>query len=298
MGIERCIELVRDGLGPRDIPVEIENVQRWRASADAAERSSEGRIFLAGDAAHTMPPTGGFGGNTGVQDGYDLAWKLVYVLQGHAGEGLLATYDAERRPVGKFTVEQAYTRYVVRLAPELGKENLLPYVPEATVELGYRYDSPAIVHEGDGERPICENPLEPSASPGARVPHLWVEHDGAKVSTVDLTGTELVLFAGPDGSAWVDAGRLRRSVFRWPPIAWRRTVISLIRATLSQGGTGRIARERCCFGPTASSPGARRRPIQMPRLFSTVSCVRCSRARTLCFRNTRCRGRRRPRQFF
>ncbi len=221
MSVERCIELVRDGLGPRDMPVEIENVQRWRATADAAERSSEGRVFLAGDAAHTMPPTGGFGGNTGVQDGYDLAWKLAYVLKGDAGEGLLTTYDLERRPVGKFTVEQAYTRYVVRLAPELGKENLLPYVPEATVELGYRYDSPAILYGDATERPICENPLEPTASPGARAPHFWVQREGATVSTVDLTGTELVLLAGPDGTAWVDAARDAAAALDVPLVAYR-----------------------------------------------------------------------------
>jgi 2-polyprenyl-6-methoxyphenol hydroxylase-like FAD-dependent oxidoreductase len=221
MSAERCVELVRDGLGPRDIPVEIENVQRWRASADAAERFAEGRVFLAGDAAHTMPPTGGFGGNTGVQDGYDLAWKLAYVLNGRAGEGLLATYDAERRPVGKYTVEQAYTRYVLRLAPELGKEDLLPYVSEVAVELGYLYDSPAIAHEGDGERPICENPHEPTARPGSRAPHLWLQRDGEPVSTVDLTGRQLVLLAGPGGGAWCDAARAAAAALDVPLAAYR-----------------------------------------------------------------------------
>ena len=96
---------------------------------------------VAGDAVHVMPPTGGFGGNTGVQDGYDLAWKLAYVLDGTAGPALLDTYDAERRPVGSFATEQAYTRYVLRLDPGLGKDDLMPIVDEATVELGYRYRS-------------------------------------------------------------------------------------------------------------------------------------------------------------
>ena len=57
-------------------------MQRWSASAEYAERLRNGRVFLAGDSAHVMPPTGGFGGNNGVQDGYDLAWKLAYVLDG------------------------------------------------------------------------------------------------------------------------------------------------------------------------------------------------------------------------
>ena len=168
MGIERCIELVRDGLGPRDIPVEIENVQRWRASADAAERSSEGRIFLAGDAAHTMPPTGGFGGNTGVQDGYDLAWKLAYVLKGYAGEGLLATYDPERRPVGKFTVEQAYTRYVVRLAPELGKENLLATCPRQLSSLATATTRPPSFMGTASDRSARTRSSRPRARAGGR----------------------------------------------------------------------------------------------------------------------------------
>ena len=138
---ERCIEYVRRALGDPDIAVEIESVQRWSSMADWAERLREGRVFLAGDAAHVMPPTGGFGGNAGVHDADNLAWKLALVLRGQAGPALLDSYDAERRPVAELTVEQAYTRYVMRLDPGLGKENLMPIVGEATVELGYRYHS-------------------------------------------------------------------------------------------------------------------------------------------------------------
>ena len=167
----RCVQLVRTGLGVPDLPVEIENVQPWIASAEWAERFSDGRIFLAGDAAHAMPPTGGFGGNTGVHDADNLAWKLAAVLNGTAGPELLATYDAERRPVGEFTAEQAYTRWVVRLAPELGKEGLAPFVPDAPIELGYRYRSDAIVGEEGDDGALYENPHEPSGSPGARAPH-------------------------------------------------------------------------------------------------------------------------------
>ena len=149
---ERCVDFVREALGAPGLPVEIENVQRWNACAEWAARLQDGRVFLVGDAAHNMPPTGGFGGNTGVQDGHNLAWKLALVLDGRAGPDLLATYDAERRPVAELTVEQAYTRYVLRLAPELGKENLQPLVSEATVELGYRYRSSAVLSEADGDR--------------------------------------------------------------------------------------------------------------------------------------------------
>jgi 2-polyprenyl-6-methoxyphenol hydroxylase-like FAD-dependent oxidoreductase len=195
---ERCVELAREALGAPDLPIEIENVQRWNACADWAERFQVGRIFIAGDAAHNMPPTGGFGGNTGVQDGHNLAWKLALVLNGAAGEELLSTYDAERRPVGEFTAEQAYTRYVLRLAPELGKENLQPIVPEYTVELGYRYGSSAVLTESDGDHRPYEDPREPTARPGFRAPHVALEREDAPVSTLDLLGRNFVLLAGSE----------------------------------------------------------------------------------------------------
>ena len=107
-------ELVRKALGDADIPVEIDNLQRWTAAA-ARVALPRPEVFLARDAAHVMPPTGGFGGNTGIGDAYNLAWKLAAVVGGTAGAGLLDTYDAERRPVCDLVVEQAYTRYVLRV---------------------------------------------------------------------------------------------------------------------------------------------------------------------------------------
>jgi 2-polyprenyl-6-methoxyphenol hydroxylase-like FAD-dependent oxidoreductase len=206
MSEETCIGYARLALGAPDLPVQIENVQRWSAMADWAERFGDGRVLIAGDAAHVMPPTGGFGGNAGVQDGYDLAWKLQYVLDGSAGPALLDTYDAERRPVGEFTTEQAYTRYVLRLDPGLGKENLMPIVGEAAVELGYRYRSGAIQPEPGGDE-LWEDPHEPTARPGTRAPHLVIERDGHSASTLDLFGRDFVLVAGAGGETWCAAAR-------------------------------------------------------------------------------------------
>ena len=200
-----CVGYVREALGDPEIEVEIENVQRWSASAEYAEHFRDGRLFLAGDAVHVMPPTGGFGGNCGIQDAYDLAWKLAYVLDGRAPEALLATYDEERQPVGAFTTEQAYTRYVLRLDPSLGTENLMPIVDEAAVEVGYRYSSSAVTGVDDDE--LWEDPRAPSGRPGFRAPHVPVTVGGASRSTLDLFGRGFVVLAGRDGGAWCDAGR-------------------------------------------------------------------------------------------
>src|SRR5205823_7189788 len=123
---QRALELLRAAIGVPDIPVVIEDVATWRAVADSAERYRDGRVFLAGDAAHVVPPNGGFGGNAGVQDAHNLAWKLGMVLKGVAGPELLSTYEPERRPAAEFTSEQAYSRYVTRAAPYLGTDGIQP----------------------------------------------------------------------------------------------------------------------------------------------------------------------------
>jgi 2-polyprenyl-6-methoxyphenol hydroxylase-like FAD-dependent oxidoreductase len=203
---ERCVEWVRAALGDDDLPITIENVMPWNAEAQWAERYQDGRIFLAGDAVHAMPPNGGFGGNTGVQDAHNLAWKLALVLQGHAMPDLLSTYDPERRPVGEFTTEQAYSRYVTRTAPYLGTEGLQPAAPELNIELGYRYASSAICDDGD-TGPLHDNPRDTRGRPGTRAPHVWLERGGSRISTLDLFGRRFVLLAGPEAASWCSSAR-------------------------------------------------------------------------------------------
>jgi 2-polyprenyl-6-methoxyphenol hydroxylase-like FAD-dependent oxidoreductase len=209
---QRALELLRAAIGVPDIPVVIEDIATWRAVADCADRFGDGRVFLAGDAAHVVPPNGGFGGNTGIQDAHNLAWKLALTLTGVAGPGLLATYDAERRPVGELTVEQAFTRYVTRVAPYLGTENAQPLVDDFSMEIGYRYNSPAVVLE-PGPHPLHEHPRESKGRPGSRAPHVFFLDDGGtKVSTLDLFSGNFVLLTGPEGGAWQAAapGAARR----------------------------------------------------------------------------------------
>ena len=202
---EACVEMVRAGLGVPDLPVEIDNVMKWEATAEVADELQKGRVFLIGDAAHEMPPYGGYGGNTGIHDAHNLAWKLAAVLDGKAGNGLLASYGAERRPVAAFTVEQAYARYVMRAAPFLAAGGIDTPVPDANIDLGYRYRSDAVLSAAEDDGAIHGDPREALGRPGSRAPHYLLERDGEQVSTLDLVQRNFVLFTGADGAAWTGA---------------------------------------------------------------------------------------------
>lgn len=95
-----CRDRMLDAIGDTDVDVDIKSIQSWTMHAQVATSYRVGRVFLAGDAAHRFPPTGGLGLNTGVADVHNLAWKLAWVVTGRAGETLLNTYEQERRPVG------------------------------------------------------------------------------------------------------------------------------------------------------------------------------------------------------
>ncbi len=197
---EGYVELVRAGLGVPDIEVQIDDVMRWQASAEVADKFRAGRVLFVGDSAHVMPPYGGYGGNTGIHDAHNLAWKLAAVLGGMAGEELLDSYEQERQPVARFTVEQAYTRYVLRAAPSLVPLGHEPQVPDDVIDLGYHYHSSAIVSE-PGEF-TYGSPRESLGLPGTRAPHLELERDGKRCSTLDLVGRNFALLTGSDGAAW------------------------------------------------------------------------------------------------
>jgi 2-polyprenyl-6-methoxyphenol hydroxylase-like FAD-dependent oxidoreductase len=223
---EDCVRYVRDALGDPDLPVEVEDVQRWAAAAEWAERFAAGRVLLAGDSAHVMPPTGGYGGNTGVHDAHNLAWKLAYVLDRRAGADLLSTYEAERLPVSRLTVEQAYTRYVTRLDPALGTEGLHPVVDDAEIDLGYRYRSASFSPDGSAENVAGDDaawtdPRTPTGEPGFRAPHVPLRRDGTELSTVDLVARDPVLLTGPDGAGWLRAGEAAAAALGVPLSAYR-----------------------------------------------------------------------------
>jgi len=155
-----------------------------------------------------MPPTGGFGGNTGIQDAHNLAWKLALVLEGKAGPALVDTYDQERQPAGAQAIEQAYNRYVTRSDPDLGTEGMHEAIPDMHVEFN-RYRSTAVVPDpgyvDDGVSDI--DPRQSFGLPGTRAPHVELSRQGKPLSTLDLYVGDFVLIAGPDGAAWADAAK-------------------------------------------------------------------------------------------
>ncbi|MGK3986046.1 FAD-dependent monooxygenase [Sorangium sp. So ce136] len=206
---ERCVALIRKGVGIPDLAVELKGPLPWQSTVRVAERYQHGRVFLAGDAAHVMPPWGGFGANTGIQDAHNLAWKLAAVLHGHAGPELLATYDVERRPVGRAVAEIAGSmndeRGLFAVKPGLGMlwgmRKVFPYLT-----MGYGYASRAVILER-GPLP-GPGTTELRGRPGTRAPHAWIRRGSERISTLDLFGRSYVLLTGEDGAAWVEAAQV------------------------------------------------------------------------------------------
>ncbi|MFC9357894.1 FAD-dependent monooxygenase [Rhodococcus sp. NPDC057014] len=225
---EQMKEIIRSLAGLPDADIELLTpVMPWSSRETLAEAFRVGRVFLAGDAAHTMPTTGGMGMNTGVGDSLDLGWKLDAVLAGWGGEGLLDSYDIERRAAVTRTSSFASGVYKDWVATKhrfqsswdlieqggsaehegrtLLAETLLTTfsreynaVPAA---LGYRYDrSPVVIPDGSRPLPDDVTSYVPTAAPGHRAPHVWVEPGR---STLDLFGPgfTLLIIGRPAGDA-------------------------------------------------------------------------------------------------
>jgi putative polyketide hydroxylase len=190
--------------------VDILDVTHFSFAHVLADTYRVGRVFLAGDAAHTMPPTGGQGGSTALQDGADLAWRLWLVHTGQAGPEFLDSYDAERRPVGALTADGQLANLGHRMPPEQTVDFPEPIDDAMTVLLGYRYHSTAILTEPGDDLAILEDPRTATARPGSRAPHVELDWDGTPVSTLDLFGSGFVLLAGPGGGDWTSAARVAR----------------------------------------------------------------------------------------
>ncbi|WP_051418110.1 FAD-dependent monooxygenase [Roseomonas gilardii] len=205
----------------RDVEPEILAVDPWSAHSLLADRYSDGgRVFLAGDACHLHPPFGGFGMNLGIADGVDLGWKLAAMLQGWGGPRLLASYEAERRPVHRRVIEEAVANFSL-LAPALGRPGLEEEGPTGDavraevgtivqaekvrefhslgVVLGSHYSgSPVTVPDGSAPPEPSTTRYEPSAHPGCLAPHLWLR-DGRSLYDLFGHGFTLLATGGRDG---------------------------------------------------------------------------------------------------
>jgi len=209
--VERCRRLIRQAVGRADLEVEVKSVLSWEAASRVVERFSSGRVFLAGDAAHQMPPSGGFGASTGIEDAHNLAWKLALVLRKQAHPVLLHTYDSERRPAVQFTVEQAGLRWKEGMsyyAADAAQKKAPGIVDDLVVTLGYRYASQAIISPQEITSSSEYTDLVLDGSPGTRTPHCWIERQGRRISTLDLLTRNFVLLTGMDGQHWCNAAHM------------------------------------------------------------------------------------------
>ncbi|MEO8668026.1 MAG: FAD-dependent monooxygenase [Bauldia sp.] len=248
---ERCRSLVESAVGYVPADLDIKLIRPWVLSANLAANYRKGRMFLAGDAAHAFPPTGGLGLNTGVQDAHNLGWKLAAVLHGRAGASLLDTYEAERRPVARANLEHSVRNYekmgdltgtagldlsrlrtlqaaqtsrLFRSLPARGQERLVATAVRKALgrlevfdaegsagaaarqafdgaiagqvahyrftglDLGFTYESGAFVADGSAKPEAADAVVDyrPTTWPSARLPHFWVEKEGARLSIHDV----------------------------------------------------------------------------------------------------------------
>ncbi|QBD76448.1 FAD-dependent oxidoreductase [Ktedonosporobacter rubrisoli] len=197
---QRCCNLLRQILGLPELDIKILSILPWECAMRVADDFRYGRVFLAGDAAHQMPPYGGQGGNSGIVDASNLAWKLASVLKGQALESLLDTYTSERHPI---------TWAAAEMSADAADESGLFSIKKTSSQLlarraleSYQYRSSAIIgDEAGGE------PAERDGRPGTRAPHVWVKKQGLRISTLDLLGRGFVLLSGPEGSGWLGAAQ-------------------------------------------------------------------------------------------
>jgi 2,4-dichlorophenol 6-monooxygenase len=236
---------IRAMVGDPDLELSIRSTSVWYVNQAYATTYSVGRVFCGGDAVHRHPPSSGLGSNTCIQDAFNLAWKLAFVLRGEAGPGLLASYSPERAPVGRQIVMRANQSRLdyaplnrcFRVAGDedpvaAGLRRLRDPGPEGAaireemvealelkntefnaqgIESNQRYESSAVQAEpGAAAEEWKRDPqlyLQATTRPGAKLPHVWlVNSQGKRVSTLDLVGKgRMTLVTGLSGVAWIKA---------------------------------------------------------------------------------------------
>ena len=229
---DRCVEVIEKAAGT-ELDAEILGKGTWWMSSQTAESMGRGRIFLAGDSAHRFPPTGGLGLNSGMQDIHGLMWRIGAIIAGRASEALLDSYEIERIPVAENNANQSLTNAIKlvelplalgidaeptseRLHASLADPSKADQIAAAVelqrehfdlfgLQLGYIYGEGALVAEEPLSEPGSPSNYEPTARPGARMPHAWLDETGGH-STLDLVPIDRpVLFSFGDHDAWANA---------------------------------------------------------------------------------------------
>ena len=245
---------IRDLLKLPDLEMQVHTISHWILEGVLADRYRVGRVFLAGDAAHRHPPTTGLGLNTAIQDAQNLVWKIAALLRGDASRALLDSYETERRPVARRNVDWAMFTFVNHMVIDAGiglipgqssedkHELFRAYFSDTPMgqtrraralevirtqrtdfhahdlEIGFSYASGALVP--DGSEPPPRDPMgstyHPTTRPGHRLPHAWLDYDGQRISTHDLTEACacFVLITGAEGTPWARAVQLVEEKYR------------------------------------------------------------------------------------
>jgi 2,4-dichlorophenol 6-monooxygenase len=241
----KLVPRIRELLKIPNLELKVHTINHWIIERVLANKFREGRIFIAGDAAHRHPPTTGLGLNTAIEDANNLSWKLAWALRGTADPAILDSYDSERRAVGKrncdwglFTfANTAVINATIGLVQDDKEGNKAKFealfedsesgrsflaqtrrITESQViefsahdlELGFRYDNG--FHIADGTEPPEQDPLGqtyiPTTRPGHRLPHAWLEEQSGKVlSTHDLVGKDgrFLVLTDGHGDQWISA---------------------------------------------------------------------------------------------
>ncbi len=224
-----CLSEIHRITGLPELTINILSKNFWTMGAQMPNQYRKGSIFLVGDAAHRMPPTGGLGMNTGIQDAHNLAWKLAMVLNYGTSTTLLDTYYDERAPVAKHNMEWSCdnTKRLseISMAIKKGNMDLLKtklqeqhhHLNYAGLDLGFIYHSKAIISENDQMLSVTTSKYVPTTLPGSRVPHMELIKDGVKISILDLFEKEFVLLLGRNGQAWqIAAEKINEKNLSWP----------------------------------------------------------------------------------
>jgi 2,4-dichlorophenol 6-monooxygenase len=242
---EQALWEIRQIIQDDTIPVTVTGISPWRINQVVADRYSSGRVFCAGDSVHRHPPMNGLGGNTCIQDSFNLAWKLAYVLKGLAGPGLLDSYSIERQPIGRQVVDRAIATWrqssdllevlgldssatpeerrhqldVLSAPTDEGEKRRAAFAEACAareyayqahgVEMNQIYESEAVITDNVGSFAFERDPElyhQQTSHPGARLPHCWVGVQGKTVSTLDLASPErFTLLTRIRGSDWIAA---------------------------------------------------------------------------------------------